>query len=59
MTTVAEGAIVCKDAKLLGTVTVGAGTIIHPSAIVNGEVNYGLVAHCHFEPSTLCDGEFL
>eukprot|EP00041_Stephanoeca_diplocostata_P003569 m.35984 g.35984 ORF g.35984 m.35984 type:complete len:164 (+) comp14433_c0_seq12:163-654(+) len=50
MATVAEGAIVCKDANLRGSVSVGAGTIVHPSAVVNGEAGPVVIgADCMIE----------
>ena len=35
---IAEDAIVCRGAKLKGDVTIGAGTIVHPSARILAEV---------------------
>ncbi|XP_060534281.1 dynactin subunit 6 [Cylas formicarius] len=36
-TKIFPGALVCEESKLRGDITVGAGTIIHPSATINAE----------------------
>uniref|UniRef100_A0A0N4U5C3 Dynactin subunit 6 n=1 Tax=Dracunculus medinensis TaxID=318479 RepID=A0A0N4U5C3_DRAME len=42
--TIAPGAVVCKEASLHGTITIGSGTIVHPTAVIratNGPIVIG------------------
>jgi dynactin-6 len=37
MSTISTEAVVCQDAELIGDVTIGARTVVHPKAIVNAK----------------------
>lgn len=47
---ICPGALVCEESKLRGDITIGAGTIIHPSAVIIAEAGPIIIGeHCLIE----------